>query len=134
MPARAPAPRARRAGDLEPDRDIVDRGLPGKQRIGLKQIAGLPVEAGQRRIENPHRSRCRLEQPGGDIEQRRFSAAGGSDDGDELAMRDRKPGLLDRGIDAVVGQPKRHRRIVKRDRRRPCATSTCTRFPNPLFG
>jgi hypothetical protein len=36
--------RARRALDLEADGDIVDRGLPGKQRIGLKQIAGIPVQ------------------------------------------------------------------------------------------
>ena len=37
---------------LEPDRDIVERGLPGKQRVGLKQIAGLAVEAGERRAED----------------------------------------------------------------------------------
>ena len=40
---------ARRALDLQPDRDVVDRGLPGKQRVGLKQIAGVAVEPGQRR-------------------------------------------------------------------------------------
>ena len=109
---------ARRALDLEPDRDIVDRGLPGKQRIGLEQIAGLPVEAGERAVENPHRSRYRPQQAGRDIEQRRFSAAGRADNGDELAVRDRSVGLLDRGIDAAIGQPKRHRRVVQRDRRR----------------
>jgi hypothetical protein len=35
---------ARRAHDLEPDRDIVDRGLPWKQRIGLKEITGIPLK------------------------------------------------------------------------------------------
>ena len=33
--------RTRRALDLEPDGDVVDRGFPGKQRIGLEQIAGV---------------------------------------------------------------------------------------------
>ena len=45
---------ARRALDLQPDGDVVDRGLPGKQRIGLKQVAGLLVEAGQRLFEDAH--------------------------------------------------------------------------------
>ena len=91
---------ARRALDFEADRDIVDRGLPGKQRIGLEQIAGVPVQAGQRLTENLHRPRGGLQQPGGDIEQRRFSAAGRADDGDELAIRHRQAGLLNGRIDA----------------------------------
>src|SRR6059058_4610430 len=49
--------RTRHARYLQANADIVDRGLPGKQRIGLKQIAGFAVEAGKRRIKNPHRSR-----------------------------------------------------------------------------
>src|SRR5581483_3661171 len=39
---------ARRTCDLEPDRDIVDGGLPRKQRIGLEEIAGIAVEVGER--------------------------------------------------------------------------------------
>jgi hypothetical protein len=35
-------------------------------------------------------------------------------------MRDPEPGLLDRGVDPPVGEAKRHRRVVKRDRRRLC--------------
>ena len=112
--------RPRRALDLEADGDIVDRGLPGKQRIGLKQIAGIAVEPGQRLVENPHRARGRLQQPGGDVEQRRFPAAGRTDNGDELAMRDRKAGLFHRRIDAIIGKAKGHRRIFERDRRRLC--------------
>ena len=118
--ARSSACAARRARDLEADRDIVDRGLPGKQRVGLEQIAGIPVEAGQRLVEDPHRPCGRLQQPGGDVEQRRFPASGRPDDGDELAMRDRQPGLFHRGIDPRIGEPKRHRRVVERDRRRLC--------------
>ena len=33
-------------------------------------------------------------------------------------MGDRQPGLFHRRIDAYIGQPKGHRRIVKGDRRR----------------
>src|SRR5258708_21111860 len=105
-----------RALDLEPDRDVVDRGLPGEQRISLKQIAGITIEARQRLAEDPDRPLCRLEQPGGDVEQRRFPASGGPDDGDELAMRHPKVGLFDRGLDPRIAQPQRPRRIVKRDR------------------
>ena len=107
---------ARRALDVEADGDIVDRGLPGKQRIGLKQIAGIPVQAGQRLTENLHRPRGGLQKPGRDIEQRRFPAAGRPDDGDELAMRDRQAGLFHGRIDAIPGHAKGHRRIVERDR------------------
>src|SRR5450432_896442 len=85
--------RARRALDIEPNGDVVDCGLPGKQRIGLKQVTGLPVEACKRGIEDPHRSRSQLQQTGGDVQQRRFSASGGADNGDELAMLDPERGL-----------------------------------------
>ena len=111
---------ARRALDLQPDGDVVDRGLPGKQRIGLKQVAGVPVKAHQRLVEDADRARCRLEQTGGDIEQGRFSAPGGADNGDEFAMLDRQAGLLDCGIHPVTGQPERHCRVIQRDRRRLC--------------
>jgi hypothetical protein len=45
-----------------------------------------------------------------------------------------KPGLLDRGVDTHIGQTKRHRRVVKRDRRRSCGL-TClhARFPDVLW-
>jgi len=74
--------RPRRALDLQADGDVVDRGFPGKQRVGLKQIAGLPVEAVQRRVKDPRGSRGRLEQAGGDVQQRRFSTPRRPDDCD----------------------------------------------------
>src|SRR6478752_7820776 len=120
---------ARHARYLQADGDIVERGLPGKQCVGLKQVAGLPVQAGQRRTENPHHSRCRPEQAGGDIQQRGFSASGGPDNGDELAILDREPDLLDRGVDARVGKPKRYRRLVKCDRRRSCGYTRLHALP-----
>ena len=61
---------ARRADGLKPDRDILQRGLPGKQRIGLEQVAGLAVEAGEPRAENFDPALRRRKQAGGDVEQR----------------------------------------------------------------
>src|SRR3954454_9738279 len=108
---------ARRTLDLQPDGDVVDRSLPGKQRVGLKQVAGVAIEAGQRRVEDFDRARGRFHQASGDVEQGRFSAPGRPDDGDELAMIDPEPGLFDSGIEAIAGQTERHRRVIERDRR-----------------
>jgi hypothetical protein len=55
---------------------------------------------------------------GRDIEQRRFPAPGGPDDGDELAMRDPEPGLFDCGVDTAICHRESHRRVVERDRHR----------------
>jgi hypothetical protein len=110
--------RPRRTLYFGADGDVVDRGLPGKQRIGLEQIAGIPVQAGQRLTENPHRPGGGLQQSSGDIEQRRFSASGGADDGDELAMCHRQAGLFYGGVDTVASDTKGHRRIIERDRDR----------------
>ena len=107
---------ARRALDVEANGDIVDRGLPGKQRIGLKQIAGIPVQPRQRLTENLHRPRGGLQKPGRHVEQRRFPAAGRADNGDELAMGDRQAGPLHGCVDTIPGHAKGHRRIVERHR------------------
>src|SRR3954454_2983142 len=40
------------AGGLEPDRYIFEGGLPWEQCVRLKQVAGLPVDPGQRRAED----------------------------------------------------------------------------------
>src|SRR6202035_5296802 len=69
--------RPRRALDLQPNGDVVDRGLPRKQRVGLKQITGLPVEAHKRGIEDSYRPRRRLEQAGGTFNSVEFPAPGG---------------------------------------------------------
>ena len=43
---------------------------------------------------------------------------------DELAVLHRKPRLFDRGVKPAVGQPKRHRGVIERDRRR-CRGVSC---------
>ena len=113
--ARSRASAVAHAGGLETDRDVLERGLPGKQRLGLKQIAGLPVEAGERRTENVGTSAGRRNQPGRDVEQGRFAAAGRPDDGDELAVGDRERGVLHRRVAASIGKAERDRDVVERN-------------------
>ena len=103
------------AGGLQSDGDVLERGLPGKQRLGLEQVAGLPVEPRQRLPKNIGAARGGRNQPGGDVEQGRFAAAGGTDDGDELAVGDRERGALDRRIAAAVGEPERDGDVGERD-------------------
>ena len=114
-------------GDLEADRNVVDRGLPGEQRLGLKQVAGLPVEAGQSGAENPRFAVRRRDQPGRHVEQRRLAAAGRPDDRDEFAVRDIQRGALDGLVGAAVGKPERHIDFFEGDgrRERACGTRTC---------
>ena len=110
----------RRACDFETDCDIVDRSLPGEQRIGLEEIAGIAVDIRKRTAENSHRSGGRPQQARGDIEQGGLAAAGRADDGDELAIRHGKLRLFDRGIDAGLVKAKRHCRVIERNRHLPC--------------
>jgi hypothetical protein len=114
------------AGSLEPDRNILERGLPWKQRVGLEKIAGLAVEPGEPRTENVDLARRRRDQPGGNIEQGRFAAAGRADNGNELTIGDRERGALDRRIAAAVRKPEGDGRLRQRNRRRSRAhTRAC---------
>src|SRR5262245_47246187 len=116
-----PGPRAlarERAGDaggLEPDRHVLQRRLPRKQRLRLEQVTGLAVEAGERRAEDLDAARRGRNEPGGDVEQGRFAAAGRADDGDELTGGNRKGGTLDRRVGAAVGEPEGHGDLRERD-------------------
>jgi hypothetical protein len=105
----------RRAGRLETDRDIVERGLPRKQRVGLEEIAGLPVEAGQSRAKDVRMSAGGREQARRHVEKRRLAAAGRTDDGDELAVGDGQARALDRGEDAASRHAEGYRHVVECD-------------------
>src|SRR5438270_7098473 len=74
------------AGDLQADRNIFRRGLPRKQRLGLKQVAGLPIETGERTAEDFRGTVRGRNQPGSHVKERRLATAGWADDGDELAV------------------------------------------------
>jgi hypothetical protein len=105
-------------GGLDADGDILQRGLPGKQRVGLEQVAGQAVEVREARAENFDPAGGWRKQPGGDVEQRRLAAAGRADDRNEFAIRDLERGTLHRGIAAAAGQPEVDTHIGERDRRR----------------
>src|SRR5436853_70289 len=80
------SPMMRAAGCLEADGDVFQRGLPGKQRLGLEQVAGLPVQASEHCTEYLDTALRRAEQSGSNVEQGRFAATGRPDNGDELAI------------------------------------------------
>jgi hypothetical protein len=107
----------RRTRRLQADGDVFQRGLPGKQRVGLEQVAGLAVERGQFGAEYVGAAGRGRHQPGGDIEQRGFAAAGRPDDGHEFPVGDIERGALDRGIDAAAGQAEGDRNRVQRNGR-----------------
>src|SRR5262249_56490837 len=110
--------RASDAGGFEPDRHVLQRRLPRKQGFRLKKIAGLAIEAGERRAENLDPASGRRDQPGGDVEQCRLAAACRADDGDELAVSDGKRGAIDRGVAAAIGKAKTDRHLRQRNGRR----------------
>jgi len=72
-------------------------------------VAGLAVDL--------HVAAGRRQKPCRDVEQRRFAAAGGADNGDEFARRDVEIGLLDGRIDASLGEAERDGRVLQRYRR-----------------
>jgi len=124
--------RAADAGGFEPDRDVLQRRLPGKQRLRLEQVTGLTVEPGERRAEDLDPASGRRDEPGGDVEQRGLAAAGRADDRDELAVGDGKRGAIDRGVAAAIGKAKTDRHLRQRDGGRhdgPGANSVCSLSP-----
>src|ERR1700682_1661574 len=76
----------RDTASFQSDRDILQGSLPGNKRIGLKQVACLAIERHERRAENIDGAGRWRDQTGGDVEQRRFSAAGRADDRDKFAV------------------------------------------------
>jgi len=88
------------ARQFQSDRDILDGGFPGEERIGLKQVAGLTVERGERRTKDIYAACDGREQTGGNIEQRRLAAAGRTDDRDELAVAYVQRCTIDRCVGA----------------------------------
>ena len=125
--AREPVPRplARLArGDARgssADGDVVERRLPRHQRVLLEEVAGAPVEPGERRAEDLDRARRRRQQAGRDVEQRGLAAAGRADDGDELAGRDGEIGRRDGRIAPAAREPERDRHAGKRNGGEPAA-------------
>src|SRR5215471_12117037 len=94
----------RRAGCLEAYCDVLDRGLPGKECIGLKQIAGLAIQRRQRTAENIDGTCGRRKQAGSDVEQSRLATSRGPDDRDEFSICHMKRRAFDSRVEAPVRQ------------------------------
>ena len=87
--------RRARSVDLQRDGDVLRRGLPRHQRIGLEEVAGLPVDARQTAAVDFARAGGGLQETGRDVEERGLAAAGRADDRHELAVADVEVGFGD---------------------------------------
>jgi len=85
--------RARHAAKLQSRDDIFDGVPPGHERFCLEHVARSRVDAGKPRSKDRHRAGRRLEQAGGDVEQRRLAASRRPDHGNELALGHAKGGV-----------------------------------------
>ena len=104
------------AADLEPDRDVPERRLPGHERVRLEEVAGAAVDAGEMLAEDPDFAGAGGEEPGRDVQQRRLARPGRADDRDELAGCEGEGGVADRGVGrAAVAKGDGH--VVQGDRR-----------------
>src|SRR5215475_7258930 len=92
----------RRSGCLEAYCDVLDRGLPGKECVGLKQIAGLAIQRSQRMTENIDGACGRCKQTSSDVEQCRFAASSGPDNRNEFAIGYMKCRAFDSCIDVTI--------------------------------
>ena len=79
--------RLRQAAHLRTERDVLEHGLPRKQRERLKHDAALgPRSVDGAAVEQDLAARDR-DEAGDHVQERGLAAAGRSDDGDELALR-----------------------------------------------
>ena len=110
----------RHAGDLQADGDVVARRLPRHHRVLLEEVAGMPVEARQRRPEHEGLAGGRRQQPGRHVEQGGLAAAGRADDGNELVRADLQVRPGDRRIAGPAGHRKIDGDAVEADGGRAC--------------
>ena len=90
---------SRHAAKLEPrDESCAERVTPWHEALSLEPIAGAPVETGERLAEHRDGTGGGLQQPGREVEESRFSAAGRTDDRDELTGAHVERGVPDRRV------------------------------------
>src|SRR6266508_563321 len=86
------------AAKRQPELNVVEHGLPGKQRVLLKQVRRAAVDAGERLAEHFHDAGARREQTRQHVEHGRFPAAAWTDDRDEASGRDLEADVLHGGV------------------------------------
>ena len=92
-------------------RTLLRAALLGVTSV-VQTIPGLAIKHGKLRTEDIDAAGGRRDQPGRDVEQRGFAAAGRSHDGDESAVGDVQRGAIDRGIDATAAEAENDRNIA----------------------
>ena len=93
----------RRAPDLEAVPHVLTHRHVGVEGVALEHHRDVPVagcEVGHVDVVDPHRARGHLLEPCHHAQKRRLAAAGGPDEDDELAVRDREAHVVD-GDEAV---------------------------------
>ena len=103
--------------ELEAGDDVRERAAPRHQRFGLEHVSRARVDPGERRAVDEHPSCRRREQARGDVQERRFAAAGRPDDRHEFAGRDGERRILDGDITArAIASGERATDAIERQR------------------
>jgi hypothetical protein len=109
--------RAKYLVDCEPD--ILVSGEPGQQRVVLEHHRSVGPGLGHLAVLEQHRAGADLGEPGDDVEQCRFPAAGMADDGNVFALRhierDTAQHFRDGGVAREGLRDERERKIFLHD-------------------
>ena len=92
---------ARRAEDLDAERDIVADGAPRQQQVALEHVGAVGPAVGHVGAVDEDVAGAGIEQAGDHVEDRALAASRGPDDGDELARVHGEGGAVHRGHGAV---------------------------------
>src|ERR1022692_674381 len=91
----------------QPERDIVEHGQEGEQRIALEHGVDVPLvrrDAGHVQVIEQDPASGRLLEPGNQPQRGRLTAAGRAEQREELAAGDREVDLVDGHFGEVLGQ------------------------------
>jgi hypothetical protein len=88
--------RFRHRGRIERERDVLDRGEPGKRRLLLEDHADVVVRAVDRVAVDQHAALVTVDEPPDDVEERRLAAAARPDERNEAPFRHVERDALER--------------------------------------
>src|SRR5581483_4277048 len=99
---------------LRLQQDVSARAAPLEQRRAVKHEPDLALRSGDRAAKQLGVSAPRTHEPGGDLEERRLSAARRTEDGDELARRHVERDARN-GVRRLAARRETHRDVVEAD-------------------